>query len=386
MDEQADRGAGDSYLWTRQRMPLVYYASESLDQPTGRLLVNLPLTWETLCLVDAVRGRIGKVTVIPLSSGKHSSLQEGTFAYLDAWGIACYREATIADRARALGERPTVILDCTFAISELGFSHGLIAPETLIIEDTRTGGLKLRRLFAARQIANPFAVVDDCPLKREYENRRGIGYSVIASLMGAGVFLPVKTVLIVGYGPVGEGIAHWAGKVALQVLVTEPEGERALRASAHGLALRGLEDGLGEADVVITATGRQGVIGEPHFRLMRDFAMLVNAGAECGEWDQGYLRSSCSCEELSRAFSAYTLPDGKTVVEAGGGNSINLVCGVAVSELVDVGLSLLVLAIQSGAGKTRGEVFLDAERLEALGMALRGKWYAPFVSDRSLHR
>ena len=280
------------------------------------------------------------------------------------------------DRVRALGERPTVILDCTFAISELGFSRDLIAPETLIIEDTRTGGLKLRRFFAAHQLANPFAIVDDCSLKREYENRLGIGYSVIAALMGAGLFLPVKTVLIIGYGPVGEGVAHWAEKVALQVLVTELDGEKARRASAHGFALRSLEDGLGEADVVITATGVQGLIRQRHFHLMRDFTMLVNAGAECGEWDQGFLRAFCSVEKLSRAFSAYIFPDGKRIVEAGGGNSINLVYGVAVSELVDVGLSLLVLAIQSGAGKTTGEVFLGAEHLEQLATTLRTKRHA----------
>jgi adenosylhomocysteinase len=380
MGEQADLAAGDNYLWTRQRMPLVYHATQGLHQPGARLLINLPLTWETLCLVDAVRRRVGQVTVIPLSSGDHSSLQPATFAYLDAWGITYYREATVADRMRALGERPTIILDCTFAISELGFNRDLIAQETLIIEDTRTGGLKLRRFFAAHQLKNPFTIVDDCPLKREYENRRGIGYSVIAALMSAGLFLPGKTVLIVGYGPVGEGVAHWARKVALRVLVTELDDEKASRAGAHGLALRSLEDGLGEADVVITATGAQGVIGERHFRLMRDFVILVNAGAECGEWDQAFLRTSCSIEKMSRVFTAYTFSDGKRIVEAGGGNSINLVCGVAVSELVDVGLSLLVLAIQSGTGKTSGEVFLDPESLERLGMMLNTKRHAPFSS------
>lgn len=380
MGEQADFAVGDNYLWTKQQMPLVYYASQGLHQPGARLLVNLPLTWETLCLVDAVRRGVGQVTVIPLSSGDHSSLQAGTFAYLDAWGVGYYREATVSNRVQALAERPTVILDCTFAISELGFGRDLIAPETLIIEDTRTGGLKLRRYFAAHQLVNPFVIVDDCPLKREFENRRGIGYSVIAALMGAGLFLPVKTVLIVGYGPVGEGVAHWAGRVALRVLVTELDGEKARRASTHGFALRSLEDGLSEADVVITATGAQAVIGEQHFRLMRDFSMLVNAGAECGEWDQGFLRASCSVEKLSRAFSAFTFPDGKRILEVCGGNSINLVCGVAVSELVDVGLSLLVLAIRSGVGKTRGEVFLDEERLEQLAMTLRTKQHTPFSS------
>src|SRR5688572_13653510 len=183
----------DRYLWTKHLMPIVYELSQTLKVPRKKLLISLPLTWETLCLIDAVRNKM-EITVIPLTSGKNSSLQPMVLKYLKKWNVKYFEKATSSYRIEALKEKPDIILDCLFTVSELGLKENLISPNTLLIEDTRTGAIKLKEVLKRYAFQNPYFVLDNNSFKQDYENRVGIGYSVVGAIIASGIFLKGKTV------------------------------------------------------------------------------------------------------------------------------------------------------------------------------------------------
>lgn len=351
----------DSFLWTQMRMPLTYHYGKRIPWSAGSILVSLPLTWETLCLIDAIREQLGRVIVIPLTSGPDSSLQPGVFQYLRGWGVHYFEEATADNRRTALGLKPDIIFDCLFTVSDQGIAEGLLQPDVFIIEDTRTGGIRLREHYIQGHLPNPFFILDETPLKRTYENAFGIGYSILASLMSIGILLPYKLTTIIGYGPVGEGIAEFARRIGCRVLVCEIDPSRAERARTQGFIVASIEDALARADIVITATGQQAVISAEQLDSLRSGALLVNAGADRGEWDQRHLQLNARATPLSPFLRRFDLVNGKSVIEVAGGNSVNLVCGVSMSEVIDITFSVAAITLASyiTGGVTRGELIIS---------------------------
>ncbi len=332
----------DNFEWVKLQMPKVYLVGKKLDKLVNSqsILINLPLTWETLCLIDSIRQSVKNIIVIPLSSGKYSSLQHGVFKYLKKWRVKYFETASAKNKISALKLKPDIILDCTFSISQIGFSKKLISPKTFIIEDTRTGGLRLREFFKERKINNPFYVLDDNKLKKDFENEKGIGYSIIASLMKMGIFLENKKVMVIGFGPVGRGIAKYMKSLGADVLVNDIDLELAARANKLGYKTKKIADGLKIADIIVTSTGKIDVVNANHLLDLKNNVILVNAGAEQGEWDRSALVRKYKSIRLNQFAVCYCLPSGKHILELGGGNSFNLVSGVSVSEFLDTTFSL----------------------------------------------
>lgn len=155
------------------------------------------------------------------------------------------------------------------------------------MEATGTGILRLRDL------SPPFPVFnwDDLPLKQGLHNRYLVGLVVWTTFLHvAQVTLYGRRVAVLGYGLVGQGIAEYARLLGAVPLVVEPDPARALLARTAGCWTMPLEEALRWADVVVTATGRQRVLREEHWPLLRDGAFLLNAGHSNEEIDVGSLR------------------------------------------------------------------------------------------------
>ncbi|HET7480936.1 MAG TPA: NAD(P)-dependent oxidoreductase, partial [Rubrobacteraceae bacterium] len=125
------------------------------------------------------------------------------------------------------------------------------------LEATGTGIARIRDLDLSYPVFN----WDGVPIKQGLHNRHLVG------LMAANTFLNVaalslygRTVLVVGYGPVGRGVADAARSFGATVEVCDLDPSARLAAAHLGFATPGLEDGLSRADVVFTATGRDGAI------------------------------------------------------------------------------------------------------------------------------
>jgi adenosylhomocysteinase len=96
-------------------------------------------------------------------------------------------------------------------------------------------------------------------------------------------------VLVVGYGPVGKGIAERARDLGAIVSVVDLDAVRLLEAQHHGCAAVSLEEGLARCQIVVTATGVEGVLGEEHLRQTRPGAIFFNAGHSNREIDIDWL-------------------------------------------------------------------------------------------------
>ncbi len=153
--------------------------------------------------------------------------------------------------------------------------------------EATTSGLHLLRKHSL-----PFPVFDwnSIPLKDRLENRFHVGDGVwpaFSHVTGLGLF--GRRVLVIGYGPVGKGIAERARDIGAIVYVTDLDPVRLLEARHHGCEVVSLEDGLGRCQVIVTATGVEGVLRQEHLSRVRPGAMLFNAGHSNREIDIDWL-------------------------------------------------------------------------------------------------
>jgi adenosylhomocysteinase len=320
-------------------MPFIYTIADELLKDTAlKVLIGLPLTWETLCLIDAIRDKVPNIIVIPQSSGEHSSLEPGVFAYLDKWGINYIKTATEESRVEALKYKPDIIIDCAFALVGTAIKHGLLDSKTTIIEQTKTG----ENALADHNLRNPIVILDNSSFKREYENKEAVGYSVIVALKSMGMYLPRYTVGVIGYGYVGMGLAKYAKASGADVLVCEPNPDKQEQA-AKLYPVVTKKELLEQADIVITATGRRNIISKADIANLKKTLLLANAGGE-DEWDRQELFKDAEPSKIHEHIVQY--PVGDCVVwEVCGGNSVNLVVEVSLSEFLDITFSHLLTVL-----------------------------------------
>lgn len=346
----------DKYVWTRDSMPHIYEVGDAMEVTDLKTVIGLPLTWETLCVVDAIRAKVPNLMVIPCSSGPNSSLQPGVFKYLEKWGVAHTRTATDQDRLQVLRQKPDVVIDCTFALGGFGIQHGILSPSTIILEDTKTG----ENLIEEYGIPNPFIILDNSQLKRTYENQEGIGYSVIAALKNMGFYLPRYKVGIIGYGYVGVGLAKYAAASGAEVMICEIDEEGRHKAAKHYTVLdkKAL---LQQADIVIMATGRKDVITRRDIEGLRKQLVLANAGGDY-EWDRQKLFQGVEQRRIHEHVTQSVIGD-CVLREVCGGNSVNLAVGISISEFLDITFAHLITVlgqlkkVQLAHGKNSLEMF-----------------------------
>lgn len=153
--------------------------------------------------------------------------------------------------------------------------------------EATTSGLNLLRKHQL-----PFPVFDwnSIPLKDRLENRFHVGEGVwpaFSHVTGLGLF--GRRVLVVGYGPVGKGIAERARNLGAIAYVTDLDPVRLLEARHHGCETVGLEEGLARCQIIVTATGVERVLREEHLGQVKPGAILFNAGHSNREIDIDWL-------------------------------------------------------------------------------------------------
>ncbi len=143
------------------------------------------------------------------------------------------------------------------------------------LEATTTG------LHRVRPLHLTFPVFDwnGIALKDALHNRFHVGeatWPAFEAITGLSLF--GRQVLVVGFGPVGRGVAERARTLGAIVTVAEIDPVRQLEAMHFGCRTLPLGLALAEADVVVTATGLDGVLGETELNLCRDGAVVFNVG------------------------------------------------------------------------------------------------------------
>jgi adenosylhomocysteinase len=191
------------------------------------------------------------------------------------------------------------------------------------LEATGTGIGRLSGLDLSYPVFN----WDEVPIKQGLHNRHLVGFMAANSFLNVtGLSLYGKTVLVVGYGPVGRGAADAARNFGAVVEVCDTDPAARLAAAHLGFATTAdLEEALPHADVLITATGRDGAVPFEALARCKSGAFLTNLGHTSGELPVAGLRDHVvgSPRPHVERFEV----EGRTLYLLAGGAMFNLAAG-----------------------------------------------------------
>jgi adenosylhomocysteinase len=234
------------------------------------------------------------------------------------------------------------------------------------LEATTTG---LHRL-AGLEI--PFPVLDwnGIALKDLIHNRHHVGAETWPAFTAiTGLSLYGREIVVVGFGPVGQGVALRARDLGASVTVVDLDPVRLVQAQHHGCRVADFDDAVRRASVIVTATGFDGVIGAAQIHSLTNGAILMNVGHSNREIDVDWLNRH-SHTSLRRHLERYEVGD-RRVHLLNSGSLVNLAAGLgtAAPQLFDPFAAIMLLgldAILQGrtAGLTAGVQRYPAE-LEA---------------------
>lgn len=193
-------------------------------------------------------------------------------------------------------------------------------------EETTTGVIRLRALANQGKLRYPIIAVNDANTKHLFDNRYGTGQSTIDGIVRAtNKLLAGCNFVVCGYGWCGRGVAMRAKGLGAKVIVTEVDSLRGLEATMDGFELMPIEQAASIGDVFVTATGDVAVIRGEHFALMKEGAIIANAGHFNVELDIASLEKLSKRKKRIRDFvDEYILRNGRKIYLLGEGRLINL--------------------------------------------------------------
>ena len=346
--------------WARRAMPVLGLLREefAVERPfAGRTVAAcLHVTAETAVLVDRITAGRGEVH---LAASNPLSTQDDIASELAAMpGVFVHAKAGV-DRATyyshihaALDSGPDLVMDdgCDL-VNTLHAERPELLPGVIGgCESTSTGVARLRRMVAAGSLAFPVVAADAGVTRRMFDNGYGTGQSVIDGLLRAtNILLAGKTVVVAGYGSCGAAIADRAAGLGAQVIVTEVDQVRGLDALMTGYRLLPMAEAAPLGDVFITATGSRDVITASHFELMRDQAVLANAGHFDVEIDvRGLAGLAVEVNwEVRPHADEYVLGNGRRLILLAEGRVVNLIAAEgSPAAVMDLSFAAQALALQ----------------------------------------
>jgi adenosylhomocysteinase len=219
-------------------------------------------------------------------------------------------------------------------------------------EETTTGVHRLRAMASAGTLRYPIVAVNDAETKWDFDNVYGTGQSALDGVLRAtNILLAGKNVVIAGYGHGGKGLASRARGMGAHVIVCEVDAIKALKAVMDGFQVSRMRDAAKVGDIFITVTGCKDVIRKEHFGVMKNGAVLANAGHFNVEVSVEDLEIISKSKRLIRPNNVeYTQKDGRRLFLLAEGRLVNLAAAEGhPSEVMDMSfanqfLSLLFIA------------------------------------------
>src|SRR3954454_15997390 len=256
-----------------------------------RIAVVVHLEAKTACLVLALKDAGAQVVA---AGSNPLSTQDAVCAALVERGIEVHARHGVsqaeftADLLAVAETGPEVVIDDGLELTRRMAERRPDLYERLrgVSEETTTGVARLRALEAEGRLPFPAIAANDARCKHLFDNIYGTGQTAITALLAlTNVLAAGREFCIVGYGWVGKGLARAADGLGGRVTVLEVDPVRALTAHMDGYRVASLASALPDADVVLTATGLIEAIGADAFPLLKDGALLANAGHHDREID-----------------------------------------------------------------------------------------------------
>lgn len=260
----------------------------------------------------------------------------------------------------ALAQRPHITMDdgADLVTTLLSKKRELIPEVMGGTEETTTGIIRLRSMAENNVLQFPVVAVNDADTKHLFDNRYGTGQSTIDGIIRAtNLLLAGSTVVVVGYGWCGRGVAMRARGMGAHVIVTEIDPIRGLEAVMDGFQVMPLNEAARVGQIFVTLTGNKHVIRKEHFEVMRDGAVVANSGHFNVEIDIPTLESMAAGKKRIREYvDEYRLHDGRRLCLLGEGRLINLASAEGhPSSVMDMSFSNQALAAEYLA-KKHGEL------------------------------
>ena len=379
--------------WASRHMPVLSGIARDFerDKPLKGVRIALSIHLEAktayLCRVLASGG-----AELHVSGSNPLSTQDDVAAALASGGIdvnavhGATMEEYEKDLCSILEPGPNVIIDDGGDLVNLMHTKftGLIPEVWGGCEETTTGILRLRSMEKRGELRFPMITVNDADCKHLFDNRYGTGQSVFDAIdRTTNLIVAGKNVVVAGYGWCGRGVAMRAKGLGARVIVAEVDPVKAIEAHMEGYEVMPMKEAAKIGDLFITVTGCADVITKQHFAVMKDGAILCNAGHFDVEVAAAELRKEAvSSYEARNNIEGYVMPDGRTLFLLGEGRLVNLAAGDGhPAEIMDMSFAIQALCaryITENRGSFSGVVpvpkAIDAEvanrKLESLGIEI----------------
>ena len=193
-------------------------------------------------------------------------------------------------------------------------------------EETTTGVIRLKSLSNEGKLKYPMIAVNDASTKHLFDNRYGTGQSTLDGITRAtNILWAGKSVVIIGYGWCGRGVATRAKGMGAQTIITEVDPIKALEAAMDGHEVMKMEEASKTGDIFISLTGGLNAVNTEHINSMKDGALIANSGHFNVEINIDALdKLSVKKQRVKDFVDEYTLKDGRKVYLLGEGRLVNL--------------------------------------------------------------
>ena len=322
--------------WAEQYMPVLKSIRERFqeEKPLEGIRVSacLHVTTETGVLMWTLKA--GGADVVVCASNPLSTQDDVAASLVEHHQIPVFaikgedNETYYKHIGSALDHQPMITMDdgadlvCTIHSERQELIESIIGGT----EETTTGVIRLRSMEKNKVLRYPIVAVNDADTKHFFDNRYGTGQSTMDGIIrSTNVLLAGSVVVVCGYGWCGRGAAMRARGLGASVIVTEVDPLRALEAVMDGYRVMPIMEAAKQGDIFVTLTGDMHVIGEEHFKVIKDGAIVCNSGHFNVEIDIDALeRLSVKKRRIREYVDEYTLEDGRRINLLGEGRLINL--------------------------------------------------------------
>jgi adenosylhomocysteinase len=343
--------------WADDQMPVLRSIRERFarERPLDGLVVGacLHVTSETAMLARTLAAGGADVA---LCASNPFATQDDVAAALAAGGIEVHAvrgddaEAWASRVAAVVARAPRITLDdgadllTALHLARSDLLEGMLGGT----EETNTGLVRLRALEAEGRLACPVIAVNEAVAERAFNDRFGTGQSAIDGILRTtNLLLAGRTLVVLGYGWAGKGVALRADGMGASVIVCEVDPLRALEARMDGFEVMPALEAAERGDVFVTVTGGRDVLGAEHFARMKDGAVLANAGHFDVEIDVVALREAASeIREVRPRVDQYVV-DGRRLNLLAAGRVVNLAAAEGhPAAVMDISFALQALAAE----------------------------------------
>ena len=381
--------------WVKEYMPLLNLLNEKYSQTKPfagiNMVITIHLEAKTAYLAKVLRNAGANVIV---TGSNPLSTQDEIAAALVEDGIKVYATYNCSAEeydhylSKALDCKPSLIIDDGGDLVNMLHKNrkelisGLLGGS----EETTTGVHRLKALSSAENLAFPMIAVNDAYCKYLFDNRYGTGQSAWDGIMRTtNLSIAGKNVVVAGYGWCGKGVSMRAKGLGANVIVTEVDPIKAIEAVFDGFRVMTMSQAAKEGDFFVTVTGCKDVITKEHIKVMKDGAVLANAGhfdVEINIPDLNEL-SAQPPFEVRKNIRTFTMTDGRKINLLGDGRLVNLACGDGHPiEIMDLSFAMQFLAMKyllDNKGKLQNSLYtlpdelnteIAALKLECMGVGI----------------